>query len=137
MDRTRIAPYLGALASLVLAAVLSAPYALITTQTQLLADYYGAGPLGIAGAIFLSALSVVIFLSSVRGRADADLVAGIMLVVGAAVFGLTALWAVSIDPVVLFSFPSDAAWVEYHRWLSLGVSAVLAAAAAAYAAAVY
>ena len=137
MDRTRIAPYLGALGSLVLAVVLSAPYALINTQTQLLGDYYGAGPLGITGGIFLATLSVVIFLSSVRGRADADLVAGIMLVVGAAIFGLTALWAVSIDPVVLFSFPSNAAWIEYHRWVSLAVSAVVAAAAVAYAAAVY
>ena len=137
MDRTRIAPYLGALGSLVLAVVLSAPYALINTQTQLLGDYYGAGPLGITGGIFLATLSVVIFLSSVRGRADADLVAGIMLVVGAAIFGLTALWAVSIDQVVLFSFPSNAAWIEYHRWVSLAVSAVVAAAAVAYAAAVY
>mgnify|MGYP006275276319 FL=1 len=137
MDWTRIAPSLGALGSLVLAVVLSAPYALITTQTSLLADYYGAGPLGITGGIFLATLGVVIFLSSVRGRADAELVAGIMLVVGTAIFGLTALWAVSIDPVVLFSFPSNAAWIEYHRWLSLGVSAVVAAAAAAYAAAVY
>jgi len=137
MDRTRIAPYLGALGSLVLAVVLSAPYALINTQPQLLGDYYGAGPLGITGGIFLATLGVVIFLSSVRGRADAELVAGIMLVVGTAIFGLTALWAVSIDPVVLFSFPSNAAWIEYHRWVSLAVSAVVAAAAAAYAAAVY
>ncbi|WP_253738430.1 DUF7548 family protein [Halohasta salina] len=137
MDRTRIAPYLGALGSLVLAVVLSAPYVLINTQPQLLADYYGAGPLGVTGAIFLATLGVVIFLSSVRGRADPELVAGIMLVVGVAIFGLTVLWAVSIDSTLLFSFPSDAAWIESHRWLSLAASAVVAAAAAAYAAAVY
>ena len=137
MERERIAPYIGAVGSLVLAVVLSAPYFAITTQSQLLADYYSAGPLGVVGAIFLATLGVVIFLSSVRGRADPELVAGIMLVVGVAIFGLTALWAVSIDTTLLFSFPSNAAWIETHRWVSLAVSAVVAAAAAAYAAAVY
>ena len=137
MERERIAPYIGAVGSLVLAVVLSAPYFAITTQSQLLADYYSAGPLGVVGAIFLATLGAVIFLSSVRGRADPELVAGIMLVVGVAIFGLTALWAVSIDTTLLFSFPSNAAWIETHRWVSLAVSAVVAAAAAAYAAAVY
>jgi hypothetical protein len=137
MERERIAPYIGAVGSLVLAVVLSAPYFAITTQSQLLADYYNAGPLGVVGAIFLATLGAVIFLSSVRGRADPELIAGIMLVVGVAIFGLTALWAVSIDTTLLFSFPSNASWIENHRWVSLAVSAVVAAAAAAYAAAVY
>jgi|AntRauTorcE11898_2_1112593.scaffolds.fasta_scaffold00579_10 hypothetical protein len=137
MERERIAPYIGAVGCLVLAVVLSAPYFAITTQSQLLGDYYGAGPLGVIGAIFLATLGVVIFLSSVRGRADPELVAGIMLVVGVAIFGITALWAVSIDSVVLFSFPSNASWIEYHRWVSLALSGVVAAAAGIYAAAVY
>src|SRR6056297_316210 len=137
MERERLAPSLGAIGCLVLAVVLSAPYFAITTQSRLLGDYYGAGPLGVVGAIFLATLGVVIFLSSVRGRADPELVAGIMLVVGVAIFGLTALWAASIDATLLFSFPSNVSWIEYHRWVSLGVSAVVAAAAAAYAAAVY
>ena len=137
MERERIAPYIGAVGCLLVAVVLSAPYFVITTQSQLLGDYYGAGPLGVVGAIFLATLGTVIFLSSVRGRADPELVAGIMLVVGVAIFGLTALWAVSIDPTLLFSFPSNAAWIEYHRWASLAVSGVVAAAAGLYAAAVY
>lgn len=137
MERERIAPYIGAVGCLVLAVVLSAPYFAITTQSQLLANYYGAGPVGVVGAIFLATLGAVIFLSGVRGRADPELVAGIMLVVGVVIFGMTALWAVSVDTTLLFSFPSNAAWIENHRWVSLAVSAVVAAAAGAYAAAVY
>ncbi|ATW89839.1 hypothetical protein halTADL_3137 [Halohasta litchfieldiae] len=137
MERERLAPYLGAVACLILVALLSAPYFVIESQPPLLGDYYSAGPLGIVGALFLATLGVVIFLSSVRGRADPELVAGIMLVVGVTIFGLTALWAVAIDSTLLFSFPADYSWIEYHPWASLAVSGVVAGAAAIYAAAVY
>jgi hypothetical protein len=137
MERERLAPYLGAVACLILAALLSAPYLVIESQPQLLGDYYSAGPLGIGGALFLATLGVVIFLSSVRGRADPELVAGIMLVVGVTIFGLTALWALAIDSTLLFSFPAEASWIEYHPWASLAISGVVGGAAAAYAAAVY
>ena len=137
MERDRLAPYLGAVASLTLAVVLSIPYLVVETQSPLLGDYYTAGPLGVVGAVFLATLGIVIFLSSVRGRADPELVAGIMLAVGLTIFVLTALWAVSIDETLLFSFPADVSWIEYHRWVSLAISGVVAAAAAAYGAAVY
>lgn len=137
MELDRIAPYIGALACLILVVVVSAPYLLVEGQPQLLADYYSSGPLGIIGVIFLSTLGTVIFLSSVRGRADAELVAGIMLVVGVTIFLLTGLWAVSIESTVLFNFPPTYSWLEYHPWASLGVSGVVAGASAAYATAVY
>jgi len=137
MERDRVAPYIGAVGCLVLVALLSAPYFLIESQPPLLGDYYSAGPLGVVGAIFLATLGTVIFLSSVRGRADPELVAGIMVVVGGTIFGLTALWALSIDSTLLFSFPADASWIENHRWASLAVSAVIAGAAGVYASAVY
>jgi len=133
MDLDRTLPHLGSLSCLVLAALLSVPYLTVSGQSELLAAYYGAGPLGIAGAIFLAVLGVVIFLSGVRGQADPTLVAGIMVAVGVAIFGVTALWAYFVEPIV-FSFPSQYAWLDTHRWLSLGLSFVLAALAAGYAA---
>lgn len=136
MERDRFAPYVGALGCLVLAVLLSVPYVVIEGQLQLLEAYYNSGPLGIVGVIFLATLGVVVFLSSVRGRADAELVAGIMLVVGVVIFALTALWAATVDSAVLYSFPATYSWLEYHPWASLAVSAVIAAAAGVYAAAV-
>jgi len=136
MDRDRLAPYIGALASLLLVAVVSTPYLMIDDQSQLLGEYYTAGPLGIVGVIFLATLGTVIFLSSVRGRADAELVAGIMLVVGVTIFALTSLWTFSIDSTVLFSFPAEVSWMEYHRWASLALSGIVATAAGVYATAV-
>jgi len=136
MDRDRLAPYIGALASLLLVAVVSTPYLVIDDQSQLLGEYYTAGPLGIVGVIFLATLGTVIFLSSVRGRADAELVAGIMLVVGVTIFALTSLWTFSIDSTVLFSFPAEVSWMEYHRWASLALSGIVATAAGVYATAV-
>ena len=136
MDRDQLVPYIGALASLLLVAVVSAPYLVIKSQSQLVGEYYTAGPLGIVGVIFLATLGTVIFLSSVRGRADAELVAGIMLVVGVVMFILTALWVFSIDSAVLFSFPSTYSWLEYHPWASLALSGIVATAAGVYATAV-
>ena len=136
MELDRAVPYAGALLAVLLAAVLAGPYFAIEGQSQLLGAYYGSGPLGVVGAIFLAILGSVIFLSGVRGRADPALVAGIMLAVGVTILALTALWAFTIDPTVLFGFPATYSWLELHRWVSLVIGVSLAAAAAAYAAVV-
>ena len=133
MDLARIVPYVGALSCLVLAIVLSAPYLLVNSEAMLLGSYYGAGPVGIAGAVFLSLLGVVIFLSGERGQADPELIAGIMAVVGVVLFGMTVLWAVSITDTIVFSFPSEYSWIEYHPMLSAGMSAIVAVTGGLYA----
>jgi hypothetical protein len=56
-----------------------------------------------------------------------------MVAVGVTIFGVTALWTFFVEPIV-FSFPSQYAWLDTHRWLSLAVSLVLAALAAGNAA---
>ena len=137
MDSDRLVAYFGAVGCLVLVVVASLPFALIDEQSQLVASYYAAGPLGLTGVIFLGVLGVVIFLSSVRGRADATLVAGIMLVVGLTMFLLTALWAFSLDPELTERFVVAHPWIVYHPWSTLGFSGVVAAASGLYAAAVY
>lgn len=133
MELDRVVPYAGAVACLLLAVVLSTPFLLIEGQADLVNAYYASGPLGVFGALFLSALGVVIFLSGVRGRADPQLVAGLMLAIGLAAFLITALWAATMDATVLFSFPSAYDWLEYHPTVSAAVAALVAAASAAYA----
>ena len=137
MDSEEVVPYLGAVGCVLLVIVASAPFAIIDEQTQLVASYYAAGPLGLTGVIFLAVLGVVIFLSSVRGRADALLVAGIMLVVGLTIFLLTALWAISLDAELTEQFVVAYPWMEHHPWATLIVSGLVAAASGLYAAAVY
>ena len=137
MDLDRLAPYLGAVSCLLLVCVAAAPFVLIDEQRQLVASYYAAGPLGLAVVIFLAVLGVVIFLSSVRGRADALLVAGIMLVVGLTMFLLTALWAVSLDAELVDQFLVAHPWMASHSWATVGLGGLVAAASGLYAAAVY
>ena len=137
MDSDQVAPYLGAVGCLLVVIVASAPFAVIDEQSQLVASYYAAGPLGLTGVIFLGVLGVVIFLSSVRGRADAALVAGIMLVVGVAMLLLSVLWAVSLDPELTERFLAAYPWMAYHSWSTVGLSGLVAAASGLYAAAVY
>lgn len=136
MKLDRVVPYAGALLSLALAVVLSVPFLVIEGNEPLVSAYYASGTLGITGAIFLAMLSVVIFLSSVRGRADPSLVSGIMLAVGVMIFATTALWVVQMDSTVLFSFPPEYSWLEFHPWVSLAVSGLVAIAAGVYAAVV-
>ena len=133
MKPDRTLPYLGAVASLVFSLVAAAPYVLITGQRELLGAYYGAGPFGLTGAIFLAILGIVIFLSGVRGQADPALVAGIMLAVGLAIFGLAAAWTLLIPSGVIYSFPPQYDWLEYHPWATLVASGLIGGAAAGYA----
>ncbi|ERH06269.1 MAG: hypothetical protein J07HN4v3_01881 [Halonotius sp. J07HN4] len=133
MEPDRALPYLGAVASLVFSMVAAAPYVLITGQTELLGAYYGAGPFGLSSGIFLSVVGIVIFLSGVRGQADPTLVAGIMLAVGLAIFGLTAAWTLLLPSGVIYSFPSQYDWLECHPWLTLVASGLIGGAAAGYA----
>ena len=137
MDSDELVPYLGAVGCLLVVIVAAAPFAIIDEQSQLVASYYAVGPLGLTGVIFLGVLGVVIFLSSVRGRADALLVAGIMLVVGVTMFLLAALWAFSLDAELTEQFLVAHPWMAYHAWSTVGLSGLVAAASGIYAAAVY
>ncbi|MGM0606419.1 MAG: DUF7548 family protein [Halobacteriota archaeon] len=133
MEFDRVASYVGAAASFALALVLSIPYLLVEGHAELLVAYYGAGPLGAFGAVFLSVLAVVIFLSGERGRADPIVVAGIAVVVGVVLLGVVALWSASITDSLLFSFPPEYSWLEYHAPASVVIAAVVAVAGVVYA----
>ncbi|XVH30994.1 DUF7548 family protein [Haloferacaceae archaeon DSL9] len=136
MQLARVSSYLGALACLVVAVALAVPYLVVEGQPELLSAYYTAGPLGAAGTGFLAVLGVVIFLSGERGSADPELIAGIVIALGVALFVFTVLWAVSISESVLFSFPPEYAWLEYHRWAVAVPALVVLAAAIGYTRAV-
>lgn len=133
MDVERVAPWVGILGCLAALAALTAPFALVDAPGADLGAYYAAGTVGGGGLAFLAVLSIVVFLAGQRGRADPTTAAGVVVVLGAAMVGVAALWATSIDPTLLYSFPPSAAWLEYHRWVVVALAAVVAVAAGAYA----
>ena len=133
MDLKAVAPTVGVGACVALLVALGVPYVAITDAGGTLGAYYASGPVGSGGIAFMALLTIVVFLSGTRGTAEPDLVAGITVVLGIATLALAVVWAISIDPTVLFSFPPSAAWIANHRWVVVAVAALVPASAAAYA----
>ncbi|WP_224269552.1 DUF7548 family protein [Haloprofundus salinisoli] len=123
----------GTVVSLVLLVVVAVPYLVVTNPAAPLSAYYAAGSVGANSVGFLSVIAAVAFLSGTRGNAEPDLVAGIAVVLGLAMVVLSLLWATTIDSTLLFSFPPEAAWIQYHRWAVVALSAVVAVVAGVYA----
>jgi hypothetical protein len=121
----------GVVACLATLAVMGAPYVLISEPGTGLPIYYGAGPLGAGAVAFLAVIQPIVLLSGTRGRADPQTVAGMAVVVGLAMLGIAAWWALAVPPELVLSFP--AAWMGWHRWAVVAATAVVAAASAVYA----
>jgi hypothetical protein len=122
---------LGVVACLATLAAMGAPYALIPEPGTGLPIYYGSGPAGAGAVAFLAVLQPVVLLSGTRGRLDAQTAAGMATVVGLAMLGLAALWALAVPTELVLSFP--AAWMGWHRWAVVAVVALVPAASAVYA----
>jgi hypothetical protein len=134
MELQRVAPTVGIVACLVVVAVVAAPALLVSAPG--VAAYYAAGPTGLGTVGALAAIAVVVFLAGRQGRTPPDTAAGVALVLGFAIVGLATLWATSLDPTVLYSFPPEYAWLEYHQWAVPGSGALVFVSGVAYANAV-
>jgi hypothetical protein len=110
---------------------MGAPYALIAEPGTGLPIYYGAGPVGAGALAFLAVLQPIVLLSGTRGGLDPQTAAGMATVVGLAMLGLAALWALSVPTELVLSFP--AAWMGWHRWAVVALVALVPAASAVYA----
>ena len=130
MDADRVATA-GALACLATLAALGAPFVLVSEPGTGLSLYYRVGPTGAGAAAFLAVILPVVLLSGTRGRADPETAGGMGAVVGLALFGLAALWALAVPDGFVLSFP--AAWMGWHRWAVVALAGVAAAACVGYA----
>jgi hypothetical protein len=130
----QVAPVAGVGACLALLAAAAAPYALIADAGTGLSVYYRAGPVGAGAVAFLAVLQVVVFAAGTRGSADPATAAGVAVVVGAAMAGLGALWALSVPVDVVLGFPAP--WMGWHRHALVALAVAVAAASAGYARAV-
>ncbi|QIB73649.1 hypothetical protein GL213_10960 [Halogeometricum borinquense] len=132
MANDTVAPTVGAVASLLLALVVFAPALLISGSNASVADYYAAGPVGISVVGFFALLGIIIFLAGAQERTEPAIVAGLTLVLGVAMLAFAVIWAFSLDQTLLFSFPSQYAWIANHRWAVIGLTAVVPVAAGVY-----
>ena len=133
MDLDSLAPRLGAAACLLLAGVVFAPATFVSAPGNAVAAYYASGPLGISIVGVLALVNIVVFLAGAQERSDPQTLAGVAVVSGVSMVLFSVLWAVSIDSTVLFSFPSEYAWIESHRWAVVGGAALATLAAGGYA----
>lgn len=133
MDIEDVAPVLGVAGCLALLVVLGLPYLLVEAPGQLLGDYYAAGPVGAGALVFFALIAVVVFAAGRKGRTDPDVAAGIALVLGVAAVAVAVVWALGIDDALLFSFPPEADWIEYHPWAVVAASLSILAAGGLYA----
>ena len=133
MDVDSLAPRAGAIACLLLAGVVFVPALIVSAPGNAVAAYYAAGPFGVSLVGVLALVTVVVFLAGAQERSDPQVIAGVAVVVGVAMVLFSILWAISIDPTVLFSFPSEFAWIQSHRWVVVVGSGVAALAAGGYA----
>lgn len=134
MDVEDVAPLVGSVACGAVVAALVAPFVLIPDTGTELGLYYAAGPAGGTALGFLAPIAVVVFLAGRRGRTDPVTAAGLTLVLGLGMLGLAASWALAVDPELVFNF--SAAWMGYHRWVVVGVTALVPLSAGVYARAV-
>jgi hypothetical protein len=134
MEVEDVAPLVGSGACAAVVVALVAPLVLIPDPGTELGVYYTFGPAGATVVGALAPLAVVVFLAGRRGRTDPVTAAGLTLVLGLGMVGLAASWALAVDVELVYSFP--VAWMGYHRWVVLGVAAVVPASAGVYARAV-
>ncbi|GAB3417476.1 hypothetical protein GCM10027435_16360 [Haloparvum alkalitolerans] len=136
MNLRKVAPPVGAVASLLTVLVLALPFVLVDVRAELLNAYYAAGPTGAVGIALFGLVGAVAFASAERGNVDRVTMAGGLVALGAGTLALAAAWWLAIDETVLFSFPQQYRWLEWHAPLTTALAVLPAAAAAAYASAV-
>ena len=123
MDGTRVAPQVGIGGCLLVLLALAAPY-LAVTETGAVGTYYGAGAINpLVGGLFC-AVAIIVFAAGRTGRTDSATAAGVALVFGVLVAGLSFAWAVTVPEGLVFQL-SETTLIEYHRWVLAVVSLVV------------
>ncbi|WP_096391142.1 DUF7548 family protein [Halopenitus persicus] len=136
MNVRHLAPRAGAIACLATALAGAAPFLLIDGHAELLGDYYGAGPVGLTTIVLFAAVGVVAFASAERGNVDPVTMAGGLVVLGVVLVVGSALWWLAIDETVLYSFPQEYRWLEWHPPVVVAASIAVAVVGGGYARAV-
>lgn len=123
MDSTRFTPLVGIVGCFAVLIALVAPY-LVVVDAGAVGTYYGAGALNpLVGGLF-SAVTVIVLAAGRTKRTDPATAAGVALVFGILVAGLSLAWAVTVPEGVVFQL-SETALIRFHRWVLSAVSLVV------------
>ncbi|WP_396613150.1 hypothetical protein ACH9L7_07790 [Haloferax sp. S1W] len=133
MDVERTASIVGLVGTVLLAAAVAVPAVVVESGAGPMAAYYASGPFGIAVVGLLALIEVIVLLSGRQERTDPAMAAGLAFVLSLAMLGISATWAFTIDPTVLFSFPEQYSWISNHRWAVLAAAALTVVGTAGYA----
>jgi hypothetical protein len=132
----RIPPTVGLVACLATLAAVVGPFLVLPGEEAAgLATYYSAGFAGGWPVALLALVALVAFAGGRQGRTEPDVAVGATLVVGVGMVLLGLAWALAVDVEVVQSI-TTATWMENHRWLVVGVAALVPAASALYARAI-
>lgn len=121
MDRLRLPALLGTVVSLLAAVAVLLPYALVDAGPDTIATYYDFGLLTGLTVLVIALVTVVVFASGWRGRADPAIAAGAALGLGIVATLLAASWALAVPYDVVVQLTTEE-WFERHRWAVLGSS---------------
>jgi hypothetical protein len=124
MDRLRLPALFGTVVSLLAAVAVLLPYVLADAGPETIATYYDFGLLTGLTVLVIALVTVVVFASGWRGRADPATAAGAALGLGLVATLLAASWALAVPTDVVLGITTEE-WFEYHRWAVLGSSAAM------------
>lgn len=133
MNGERTAATVGVAACVLTAVAVVAPYVVLPASAQqYVGAYYGTGPVSPLALGLLGLVGAIVFASGREERSSPDLVAGVMLTVGAFSLLVGAVWALGFDPAAAGGdVPVD--FFGTHRWVVLAGVTLEAAAAGWYA----
>jgi len=125
MERTRLAPLVGIVGSVVVLGLLLVPYGVVRTSPgTAVATYYGTGAVNPLFAGMLALVTAIVLAAGREERTDPVLAAGVGLSFGLFVVGLATLWAVTVPEEVVVGIDGPRV-LEYHRWAVAGVAATV------------
>lgn len=134
MDGTRVAPLVGIAGCLVTLLALVAPY--LALDAGAVGTYYGTGAINpLVGGLFCT-VTIIVFAAGQRKRTDPATAAGVALVFGLLVAGISLVWAVTVPVGVVFQLSAPSI-IEFHRWVLVAVSIVIPASGLWYARALF
>jgi len=133
MNVRSVAPAAGAVACVLVVAVVALPWLVVEGQAGLVSAYYAAGPVGAGGVGFLALIGVVAFASAEGGNFDPVTMAGGLVVLSAAVFLFAVSWWLALPDALVFSFGAEYSWIERHPPAVVGLSVVPLLVAGGYA----
>lgn len=135
MDGERAAATAGVVACVLTAVAVVAPYVVLPAGDQeLVGSYYASGPISPLAVGLLALIGAVVFASGRESRSNPDLVAGVMLSVGAFSLLVALSWALGL-PTPGGDAPRSVRFLGRVRWLVLAGAALELATALWYAAA--